>query len=157
MKEVSKDPKVFVEALNAGNIRMLTSQMISHYFVMNFFGYSAIKRNFRYFPIKKLKELVETPMTDDELIKLLDENFDLYYKDMLTIMAKMESSEEIDFISAIPDDELKRIVTDASPEIILDAFNNVSESTLDLFARKLYGGGVENFAVPFVMSWVGIR
>lgn len=153
-KLVIKDPKAFVESLSPANLRMFVSQIISHYFVVNFFGYSSVKRNFQYLPIQKLKDLVKSEMSDAEVITFVKDNFDLYYKDLLVLMSELTSAEEVDFTLKIPDDELKTLVIDASPDTITSAVNTTDDFKLNLFANRIM---VEKYEAPTEMTWVGIR
>lgn len=150
---VKKDPKAFVESLSPGNLRMFVSQIISHHFVMNFFGYSSIQRNFQYLPIKKLKDLVKNEMTDTEIVTFIKDNFDLYYKDLLVLMSTLTTMEEVEFISNIPDAELKKLAIDSSSEIV-SAVNITDDTILSMFANKIL---MEKYEAPTEMTWVGIR
>ena len=150
---VKKDPQAFVESLSLGNLRMFIGQIISHHFVMNFFGYSSVQRNFQYLPMKKLKDLVKSEMTDTEVVSFIKDNFDLYYKDLLVLMSTLTSMEEVEFISNIPDAELKKLAIDSSSEIV-SAVNITNDTTLSMFANKIL---IEKYEAPTEMAWVGIR
>jgi hypothetical protein len=70
-------------------------------------------------------------------------------------MSELTSAEEVDFTLKIPDDELKTLVIDASPDTITSAVNTTNDFNLNLFANRIM---VEKYeAPPTEMTWVGIR
>lgn len=144
MRRVDNDPKAFVNALSSKELRMFV-ESFSSYFINNFFGYESLKGHIDHLPMDKLRGLIQLKdvSSDYDVKSFIVEHYDLYFGDLLTILSGLDGEEQREFIMNISDDELRKLMIDATPETIKGAF---------------YRADVKRETFEFDrLNWVGIR
>ena len=154
---IESDTKSFLlNYLSRGNLRMLLSQVIPNQFINNFFDVKQLKMTFMFLPMEKLREITssDSDIRDEDVIKKITNDFYTYNTEILNILVKLDTSEQIKFIMTIPDDVLREVV-DSNNEFAFSYIKNVIVHLDPVMLQKFVQipEGYEQQQI----SWVGIR